>query len=635
MTVILRGAVLLVALLCSMSVVRAENRRDAYSEAVSAYQAQDWELASKLLNGLIDRGTDDPRIYYYRGLVQRAQGNQDAARADFEAGALAEATGKSRADIGKSLEKVQGPARSEIELIRKLAHRDAAMKADKYRRQKALQNLLAEATNDYLDGRHQVAKEKLDKLTQQLTDDPRAFYFRGLAAQALGDTDAAKNDFQTAVTLETLPSNRTDVDRALLRVQGPARDALEVERRDAVQFVRAKAQQERKQLIASLVNSRRQQEMAANAARQAIAEPPVEPSVDPKAEPIGATPSPPNVGKNPPPAVSPETPVVLAESVPINFAYLSDATEVVVQIRLRDLWKSPLVAALKVTPQAIAGLEQMKTATGLTPDDIETVTIGLGESSVLTDAVGPFGVDPATVSSKVVVVIRSRTAIDPDTIVKGGLHEKTEVLGKTYYKATDETHPSIYLPDSKTAVLALEAGLAPLMDQDGTAIERAEFGFVDTSKHIVLAVAPKDPEAVKSAIPADASGNADIDALAKAVSEASPKGGSFSLHLSKGIEIDLRLRVADADAAMSIATAMAPVIDIGKASFGAVKLVLPEAVGTAGDAVLDSIKASATDDIFAVSVLVSEATIEQLSGNLPELLKAVPLPAGLPGLPGN
>ena len=124
-------------------------------------------------------------------------------------------------------------------------------------------------------------------------------------------------------------------------------------------------------------------------------------------------------------------------------------------------------------------------------------------------------------SSKTAVVIRTRTAIDPETILKGGLHEKTEVLGKTYYKATDETQPSIYLADEKTAVLALDAGLSPLMDQDGAAIERAEFGFVDASKHIVIAVAPNDlpecrPRMIADALsgaefPQESSANAGVD----------------------------------------------------------------------------------------------------------------------------
>src|SRR5581483_2613601 len=58
--------------------------------------------------------------------------------------------------------------------------------------------------------------------------DPRVFYFRGLAYQQAGMSDYADADFRHAAALETADSDRYfDVSRALERIQGTRRVAIE------------------------------------------------------------------------------------------------------------------------------------------------------------------------------------------------------------------------------------------------------------------------------------------------------------------------------------------------------------------------------------------------------------------------
>lgn len=69
-----------------------------------------------------------------------------------------------------------------------------------------------------------------DELTQAIeagTDDPRAWYFRGLAAAKLGRLDEVEADFATAANREADAAADWNVSRSLERVQGCDRLALE------------------------------------------------------------------------------------------------------------------------------------------------------------------------------------------------------------------------------------------------------------------------------------------------------------------------------------------------------------------------------------------------------------------------
>ncbi len=74
------------------------------------------------------------------------------------------------------------------------------------------------------------AQRAYDDLTQAIeagTRDPRAWYFRGLAALKLGRLDEAEADFSTGATRETEAVGDWNVSRSLERVQGHDRLALE------------------------------------------------------------------------------------------------------------------------------------------------------------------------------------------------------------------------------------------------------------------------------------------------------------------------------------------------------------------------------------------------------------------------
>jgi hypothetical protein len=98
--------------------------------------------------------------------------------------------------------------------------------------QEAASELYGFGVHAYHSNRH---SEALDLFSQSIThsgQDPRVFYFRGLTQFAMGNPEAAGDDFKAGAQLEYLGSNRKyNIGVALERVQGVARLEIEGVRR--------------------------------------------------------------------------------------------------------------------------------------------------------------------------------------------------------------------------------------------------------------------------------------------------------------------------------------------------------------------------------------------------------------------
>jgi hypothetical protein len=99
---------------------------DFYGNGVHSYYDRDYNQAMAELNMAIDGGTKDPRAYYYRSLTHRQLGNPWAAEADLQVGAALETADVNQFyPVAKSLERIQGHARQQIEKHRAVARAQA------------------------------------------------------------------------------------------------------------------------------------------------------------------------------------------------------------------------------------------------------------------------------------------------------------------------------------------------------------------------------------------------------------------------------------------------------------------------------------------------------------------------------
>jgi hypothetical protein len=79
----------------------------------------------------------------------------------------------------------------------------------------------------YHEGDYQCSYDELTEVIEAGSNDPRAYFFRGLAALKLGRSDEAEADFQQGANLEADGTGGRIVSRALERVQGCDRLKLE------------------------------------------------------------------------------------------------------------------------------------------------------------------------------------------------------------------------------------------------------------------------------------------------------------------------------------------------------------------------------------------------------------------------
>ena len=91
-----------------------------YGSGVHAYFAGNYQRAEELFNELIEAGSQDPRVHYFRGLtMMQSQGSMvEIGMPDFEQAAQLEVTSKRSADVAKALSRIQGPTRIAIERLR-------------------------------------------------------------------------------------------------------------------------------------------------------------------------------------------------------------------------------------------------------------------------------------------------------------------------------------------------------------------------------------------------------------------------------------------------------------------------------------------------------------------------------------
>lgn len=87
----------------------------AYGNGVHAYYAGDYHRSHEQLTAAIEGGTRDPRAFYFRGLAALKLGRLDEAEADFSSGADREAAEVGDWPVARSLERVQGEPRLQLE----------------------------------------------------------------------------------------------------------------------------------------------------------------------------------------------------------------------------------------------------------------------------------------------------------------------------------------------------------------------------------------------------------------------------------------------------------------------------------------------------------------------------------------
>ena len=95
--------------------------RAVYGDGVHSFYAGNFQQSHEYLTQVVDIGTDDPRVYYFRGLSALRLGSQTEANEDFKKGATFEAERGNTRSVSRALERIQGPDRLLLEQSRSKA----------------------------------------------------------------------------------------------------------------------------------------------------------------------------------------------------------------------------------------------------------------------------------------------------------------------------------------------------------------------------------------------------------------------------------------------------------------------------------------------------------------------------------
>ena len=112
-----RSTFVVVLLLTGTSSAAAQNPYvlEIYGDGVHAFHRGEIAQARAQFDKAINNGSRDPRVFYYRALTNLQYGDQASADQDIRTGVTFELQGLGTYDIGRALERVQGPHRIEFE----------------------------------------------------------------------------------------------------------------------------------------------------------------------------------------------------------------------------------------------------------------------------------------------------------------------------------------------------------------------------------------------------------------------------------------------------------------------------------------------------------------------------------------
>lgn len=241
----------------------------------------------------------------------------------------------------------------------------------------------------------------------------------------------------------------------------------------------------------------------------------------------------------------------------INLAYLPPDHELVIRVRVADLWKAPMLQEFVSTPETAQGVESFREQVGLGPDDIESVTVGMSGLSEMAayrkknqtpgQAPDMRQMQEMQKLQKTLVVVRSSKAFDVAKFESASPANKAaEHEGTTYY-TTRGIMPGVgnaaFLPDSKTLVMGTETEVKAAIERGSSEERRAGFDFVDPEAHVLFAMVPKDPSMFNN----DSSGTpAFLKSLTEGAADSKMVGMALGVTLASNIDIHATMTHGDA-----------------------------------------------------------------------------------------
>ena len=246
----------------------------------------------------------------------------------------------------------------------------------------------------------------------------------------------------------------------------------------------------------------------------------------------------------------------------LPMAWLPPKSELIMRIDMKSLYNSPLVQKIVENPMAAGGLEDLRTATGMGPEDIESFIFATDSIPVPTP-----GQPPTQQQETGIAVIRLSKDISQEQLegfsqdVQTATHE-----GMTYLTMPNPQNGSvsaIYMADARTLVTGPEDYVHRAMLQGSSPKMQTDFSYVKASGvNVITAFSPKNPKELFGRIPVPPISPQVTDAITKM--KTSLQALSVGLDVGSDIGVKISMKCPDSGNAAELQQAMSGVVDFGK-----------------------------------------------------------------------
>jgi len=377
-------------------------------------------------------------------------------------------------------------------------------------------------------------------------------------------------------------------------------------------------------------------------------------------------------GKQPlpaPPAVveAAPPPVVVAPKIEISPAekmlalrWMPADTELLIHVKVADIWQAPLLKATLDTPQVAAGVAEFQKAMGLLPTEIESVTLGVAD---LTGAMlrsksagapppappgsgppgfGPPGFPPNPLANirpedqRGIVVMRTKKPFElkADSLWMPGSQQKDK-NGKKYLESPNRPgQPTMggWTPDSNTLIFGTLTDVLATIDRGETVTPRKEFAGIDHTSHLLLASVVKETK--PEDLPAGIEMPAAVAMMQESLKQYGVQGASLGLSIKGGCDLNVAVLSGSADGSAKLKTDIDTQLTELKSQFGFIKATAPPLLGELGQMLIDNLKINEQSQMVKVSTSIPDSAQQKLE-QLPPLLMVMAMTGGLNPLAGG
>jgi tetratricopeptide (TPR) repeat protein len=660
---------------------------DKFSAALETWRNGDPAGALSALSELVDARSNDPRVYFYRGILatQLNRPSED----DFRKGARLEAaTGNTRL-VNTALEQIQGSLRAQIEHYRLEARAD--LKADPVGEK--LKVVFRDAMELRRLGNLQQSLEKLNQLTSR-GNDPRYFYLQGVVLSELNQTEQARAAFSEGLKRETTTQDVQRVNDMLSGVDGRVRLLVEeqtaiqagdqmLSRSDIHREIRRRAMLTEDQLLAesnaaaaqaaevakSQVDARRQAavaEIVANRELQAQREQKAAANAAAIAAKDQPTPSEPEVA-----VVTPEKPAMpekKASSNPflggavatpsavsgrgsatgsMDLSWLPTGMEVLIYLRPAEMENSPLSKSMpqaqSASQAAVPGLQML----GLESTDVESVAIGVGNVVVsllplITQATAGAPPDPQQLTAQLmksdaIAVVRLAKDIDVKALATGAGGTESTAGDKTFYviQPPEAGQPAIavHAVDARTVIAGTEASMKTALSEGPGEKVRENFSFIPGSSQFAVAFSTPLLAGMSGSIPdAPPTAPPQVAAILSAI-KGKISGVAVIVDMTSDLDLTISLNLTEPEATTEANKAMTEGLALVQQMAPLLLGSAPQELQGGLQQMVASLSCSGRDTVLALRATVTGEMLKTIQQN-PQLF-APQLQPGGPGFPGT